>query len=124
MTRRQVGRSTLELRRVMEQLVPMIKEEASDDSDDDDYYDDYDDKWLHLIPATGIAKEYDCFFKWHDEAYFGLGRMDSVRIFNKQKKDWTTPNYTVKQRNERHINNLKINENDSSIEDDSNINMK
>jgi hypothetical protein len=75
-------------------------------------------------PATGISKGYDCFFKWHDEAYFGLGRMDSVCIFNKWKNDWTPPNRMIKQRNERHINNLKNVENDSSAEDDSSNNMR
>jgi hypothetical protein len=80
-------------------------------------------EWLHFLPSTGIAKGYDCFFKWHDEAFFGLGRMNSVCIFNKRKKDWTPPNRTVKQRNKRHINNLKNDENDSSSEDDSS-NMK
>jgi hypothetical protein len=49
--------------------------------------------------------------------------MDYVRIFNKRKKDWTPPNRTVKQRNERHVNSFKDDENDSSTEDDSSRNM-
>jgi hypothetical protein len=81
-------------------------------------------EWLYFLPSTGIVKGYDWFLKWHDEAFFGLGKMDSVRIFNKRKKDWTPPNCMVKQRNERHINNLKNDENNSSTEDDSSSNMK
>jgi hypothetical protein len=79
---------------------------------------------LHFLPSTGIANGYDCFFKWHDEAFFGLGSKDSVCIFNTRKKDWTQPNRTVRQRNERHINRLKNDENDNSTEDDSSSNIK
>jgi hypothetical protein len=74
--------------------------------------------------AIGKAKGYDLFFKWHDEAYFGLGRMDLVRIFNKLKKDWTPPNRSIKQRNERHIAKLKNDKSDEDTEDDSSNNEK
>jgi hypothetical protein len=50
--------------------------------------------------------------------------MDSVRIFNKRKKDWTPPNRMVKKRNEHHSNSLKNDENASSTEYDSSSNMK
>jgi hypothetical protein len=43
-------------------------------------------EWLHFLPSTGIAKGYDCFFKWHAEAFFGLGRMESVRIFKTNRR--------------------------------------
>jgi hypothetical protein len=79
---------------------------------------------LHFIPATGKAKGYDCFFKWHDEEYFGLGRMNSVCIFNKKKKDWTPANHLIKQRNELHKAKLKKDKSNEDTEDDSSNNEK
>jgi hypothetical protein len=79
-------------------------------------------KWLHFLPETGKAKGYDCFFKWQDEAYVGLRRMDSVRMYKKWKNDQMPPNRSIKLRNERHVAKLKNNENDKDTEDGSSSN--
>ena len=46
---------------------------------------------LHLNPNKGHATGKQCFFKYHDEVQFGLGKNDLSKILNLPKKDWTEP---------------------------------
>ena len=64
-------------------------------------------EWVHWYPKTGVAKGADCYMKYHDEEYFGLGRDDQVALLKKRRKDWTAPNLTQRRANARHVAGLK-----------------
>lgn len=46
---------------------------------------------LHLNPTKERAAGTQCFFKYHDEVQFGLGKNDQSRILNLPKKEWIEP---------------------------------
>jgi hypothetical protein len=60
-------------------------------------------EWVHWYPKTGVAKGADCYMKYNDEEYFGLGYDDQVALLKKRRKDWTAPNLTQRRANARHV---------------------
>jgi hypothetical protein len=67
-------------------------------------------EWVHWYPKTGVAKDADCYMKYHDEEYFVLGRDDQVLFFKKRKNDWNPPNQTQRRANAQHVAILKTTE--------------
>jgi hypothetical protein len=62
---------------------------------------------LHFISQRGSGAGKQCFFQWHDEAFFGLCR-DDCALTKKRKSEWEFPSLSKQRENQRYIRHLSL----------------
>ena len=62
---------------------------------------------LHYNAKKGSGKGSLCFYNYHNDLFFGLGRNDSTMLLNGVKGDWNKPDVVDIRENSEHIRTLK-----------------
>ena len=61
---------------------------------------------LHLMPQKGKAAGQMCFYHYHNDHMFGLGKNDMSTVLNGVKSEWEAPTPTDVRQNREHIKSL------------------
>ena len=61
---------------------------------------------LHLMPQKGKAAGQMCFYHYHNDHMFGLGKNDMSAVLNGVKSEWEAPTPTDVRQNREHIKSL------------------
>ena len=63
--------------------------------------------YVHFFPQQGqVGCKSNCFLNYHNDALFGLTRIDS-ELVKKKKANWSKPNENKRKQNRKHISKLK-----------------
>ena len=61
---------------------------------------------LHYNAKSGPGKGAQCFYDFHNDSHFGLGKNDTSLLLGKKKADWTPPDRNVVSMNQSHVRSL------------------
>ena len=61
---------------------------------------------LHYNCKAGPGKGLYCFYHYHDDSCFGLGKNDTSQLLNQPKWDWKTPTKRAVKENQTYVRNL------------------
>ena len=61
---------------------------------------------LHYNCKAGPGKGLYCFYHYHDDSCFGLGKNDTSQLLNQPKWDWKTPTKRAVKENQTYIRDL------------------
>ncbi len=61
---------------------------------------------LHYNCKAGPGKGLSCFYHYHDNSHFGLGKNDRSQLLNQPKWDWKKPTKREIKENNAHIKDL------------------
>ena len=62
---------------------------------------------LHYNAKKGCGKNELCFFHYHNDCMFGLGRNDSTKLLDGVKGDWNPPDTASIRSNSEHVKTIK-----------------
>ena len=71
--------------------------------------------FLHYNTTRGEAAGKNCFFQYHDDAFFGLAKCDHA-IANIKKGDWKDPSQSAQKKNRDYITRITRDSSDSEDE--------
>ena len=58
---------------------------------------------LHYNARNGVGKGMKCFYHYHNDSMFGLGKNDSSKLLGLKKGDWEPPNNEEVSWNTQHV---------------------